>query len=189
VRLRASILASPTLLGLASGGLNGDGVVGTDCFDSTRVEDGAHLIRCVWDHRTITDRIQALGLVDQVVPMKMTAYSNWEGRGFQGFGYVKFTKSSLSGSVALLGNSPNPFNPVTTIKFQTSKAGNVSLRIFDVRGALVKTLASGHYEAGVHEVTWDGLTSRGSRAASGVYYAKITGSDNDSDSQRLVMAK
>jgi Tol biopolymer transport system component len=187
VRLRASILPSPTLMGLNSGDLYGDGVVGTDCYDDT--QNGQNVIRCVWDHRTIVARVTALGLLDQVVPMKMTAYSNWEGRGFQGYGYVKFTKSSLSGSVALLGNSPNPFNPVTTIKFQTSKAGNVTLRIYDVRGALVRTLAKGHYEAGVHEVTWDGLTARGGRAASGVYYAKITGADNDTDSKRLVMAK
>lgn len=190
VRCRVSILPSPTLMGLSGGTFEGGGVAGTDCYDSTRVEDGAHFIRCVWDSRTIISRMQALGLINTTVPMKMTAYSNRFGRGFQGFGYVKFTKGGLkSGSVALLGNAPNPFNPVTKISFAVSTPGNVTLRIFDVRGALVKTLANGRYDAGVHEVTWDGMTQHGTHAASGVYYAKITGSNNDSDSKRLVMAK
>jgi hypothetical protein len=191
VRCRSSILNSPTLLGLAANSGPELGISNTTCFDSLRVEDGETLIRCTWDRQTIVDRFTALGLLDKVVPMQMTAYSNRFGRGFQGFGYIKVTKSNLAGSssVALLGNSPNPFNPVTTIKFSVSTPGNVTLRIFNVHGALVKTLASGHYEAGVHEATWDGMTARGGRAASGVYYAKITGAANGVDTQRLVMAK
>lgn len=190
VRLRQSILASPTLLGTISS--SGGGVQGTGCFDSTAhgLTDSLR-IRCNWDFRTIADRIVALGLVDKIVPMKMTAYSNQTGRTFQGFAYMKLTPSSLpAASVALLGNSPNPFNPVTKIRFAVSKPGNYTLRLYNVQGALVKTVANGHFDVGVHEATWDGRTTAGGKAASGVYYAKISGSMNEGSSGiKLVLAK
>lgn len=187
VRLRNSILNSPTLLGLGSPA--GGGVVGTTCFDSVAhgLTDSLR-IRCNWDFRTIADRIVALGLVDKIVPMKMTAYSNQSGRPFQGFAYMKLTKNSLpAAGVALLGNSPNPFNPVTKIRFAVSKPGNYTLRLYNVQGALVKTVASGHYDVGVHEAAWDGRTNAGGKAASGVYYAKISGTAKDASSSGIHM--
>jgi len=191
VRCRSSIIASPTLLGLPvrARAAEANPFTGIECFDEVDV-NGELSMRCSWNRRVIVDRILALGLAEELVPMKVTAYSNRFGRQFQGFGYLKVTKAGLGGSsVSLLGNSPNPFNPVTTIKFAVNKPGNVTLRIFDVRGALVKTLAKGHYDVGVHEATWDGRTSNGNKASSGVYYSKITGADNETDSKRLVMAK
>jgi len=197
VRLRASIFNSPTLLGLpADQGSSGVvGVSNTSCFDTADTLSVSPLtlertITCWFDKRTIIDRINALGLTDTQVPMQMTAYSNLTGRGFQGFAYIKVTKSNLSSSnVAMISNSPNPFNPVTQIKFAVSKAGTYSLRIYNVQGALVKSLTSQRYEVGTHEATWDGRTSNGGKAASGVYYAKISGTDGDASSIRLVMAK
>jgi flagellar hook assembly protein FlgD len=149
-------------------------------------------MRCNWDLREITDRIQALGLLDLVSPMKMQAYSNQVGREFQGFAYVKFTKSSLPAPAAkLLGNSPNPFNPVTKIKFAVSKSGNYAVRLYNVQGALIRTVANGHFDAGTHEAMWDGRMNSGGKAASGVYYAKISGAakNSGSDGIKLVLAK
>ena len=198
VRLRASIFNSPTLLGLPAD-QSSSGVVGvsnTSCFDTADTLSISPLtlertITCWFDKRTIIDRINALGLTNTQVPMQMTAYSNLTGRGFQGFAYIKVTKSNLSSSnVAMISNSPNPFNPVTQIKFAVSKAGTYSLRIYNVQGALVKSLASQRYDVGTHEATWDGRTSTGGKAASGVYYAKIAGTDgSDASTLRLVMAK
>jgi hypothetical protein len=197
VRLRASIFNSPTLLGLpADQGSSGVvGISNTSCFDTQDTLSISPLttertITCWFDKRTIIDRINALGLTNTQVPMQMTAYSNLTGRGFQGFAYIKVTKSNLSSSnVAMISNSPNPFNPVTQIKFAVSKAGTYSLRIYNVQGALVKSLTSQRYDVGTHEATWDGRTSTGGKAASGVYYAKISGTDGDASSIRLVMAK
>ncbi len=196
VRLRNSFLLgaglSPTLMGLASPA--GSGVVGTSCFDSLH-RGGAPdtlRIRCNWNQRTIAAQIEALGLVGKIVPLKMTAYSNNIGRAFQGFAYIKLTKNSLPApAVSLLGNSPNPFNPVTKIAFAVSKPGNYSLRLYNVQGALIKTLASRHFEAGTHEATWDGRTTGGGMAASGVYYAKISSANKKDVSEgiKLVLAK
>jgi len=120
----------------------------------------------------------------------MTAYSNQTGRGFKGFAYIKVTKSSNgNGAASMLSSAPNPFNPVTRIKFAVAKPGTYSLRIYNVQGALVKTLASQRYDVGTHEAMWDGRTNAGGKAASGVYYARISGDGGDASTLRLVMAK
>ena len=190
VRLRVSILSSPTLLGQPSS--VGGGVQGTACFDSVAhgLPDSLR-IRCNWDRREIAAQIQALGLVGAIVPLKMQAYSNQVGRGFQGFSYLQLTASSLPSPAALLGNSPNPFNPVTKIRFSVTKPGNYALRLYNVQGALIRTVASRHFDAGTHEATWDGRTNSGGMAASGVYYAKISGASKKFESQgmKLVLSK
>ena len=70
-------------------------------------------------------------------------------------------------SVRLYQNHPNPFNPSTTIPF-TVPGGvetrrGVQLAVYDVSGALVKTLVSGALAGGRHEVRWDGRNERGER--------------------------
>lgn len=76
---------------------------------------------------------------------------------------------------ALLGNTPNPFNPVTTIRF-TVPAGPsrpYSLRVYDVQGRLVRELASGQIGGGMHEVRWDGRDARGEASSSGIYLYRL----------------
>lgn len=68
----------------------------------------------------------------------------------------------------LLGNYPNPFNPSTRIAFDIPAQTRTTLRVFDVAGRLVSTLASGVYEAGNHEVTFDAEA-----LPSGVYFAQL----------------
>ncbi|MBD3222876.1 T9SS type A sorting domain-containing protein [bacterium] len=67
-------------------------------------------------------------------------------------------------------NFPNPFNPSTTIKLNLPRAGEVSLKIFNVRGELVRTLVDGQMTAGEHSIIWDGKSDAGNQAASGVYF-------------------
>jgi hypothetical protein len=93
---------------------------------------------------------------------------------------------------AALGNAyPNPMNPTTRIQFTNgTENGKVTLQIFDVTGRLVKNLVDGKMAAGVHEVTWDGLTEGGSSAPSGMYFYKMTGDNgNFTSSKKLVMMK
>ena len=79
---------------------------------------------------------------------------------------------------ALGQNVPNPFNPQTKIDFALPKAGQVDLKVYDVRGALVRTLVSGSLDAGTHSVIWQGHDDRGQRVPSGVYFYRLqTGSD------------
>ena len=76
----------------------------------------------------------------------------------------------LPDAVLAVSNYPNPFNPATTIKLNLPRTGEVSLKVFNVRGELVRTLVDGQLEAGSHDIVWDGTTDRGSQAASGVYF-------------------
>jgi predicted GH43/DUF377 family glycosyl hydrolase len=74
---------------------------------------------------------------------------------------------------ALYPNTPNPFNPKTRIVFELPQPARLHLRVFDVRGRLVRELAQGTYTAGVHETSWDGRTRNGTLAASGIYFYRL----------------
>ncbi len=77
---------------------------------------------------------------------------------------------------ALAQNTPNPFNPNTTISFQIPEGtapSRVSLRVFDLGNRLVRTLADGVREAGAHLVYWDGNNELGQPAASGIYLYRL----------------
>jgi hypothetical protein len=65
-------------------------------------------------------------------------------------------------------NSPNPFNPTTTISFSLADAGNVSVDVFNVAGQKVDTLANGFMTAGSHSIVWDA-----SSFSAGVYFYTV----------------
>jgi hypothetical protein len=94
----------------------------------------------------------------------------------------------FGGKFGLAQNAPNPFNPKTTIAFNIVKAGDVKLEVFDVAGRRVVTLVNGHLDAGPHEARWNGMTATGDRAASGVYFYKLTAGDGEI-SKKMVLLK
>lgn len=77
-------------------------------------------------------------------------------------------------SFRLDANVPNPFNPTTTIGYSLETATNVHLAVYDVRGALVRTLVSGRQSAGDKSVVWDGSSNSGTAMASGVYFYRLS---------------
>jgi FlgD Ig-like domain len=79
--------------------------------------------------------------------------------------------SEIPETYALHQNHPNPFNPTTTLQFDLPEAGNVTLKIYNSVGQLVRTLVSGEYEAGAHNVIWDARNDSDVQIASGVYLA------------------
>lgn len=90
--------------------------------------------------------------------------------------------------INLYQNYPNPFNPTTTIQFKLPEKSDVSLRIYDITGKLVRTLMNEEKEAGYHSVIWDGNDEQGAAIHSGVYFYKIE-TDGYSDVKRCVMLK
>ena len=75
---------------------------------------------------------------------------------------------------ALGANVPNPFNPVTTISYDVPGGGaDVTIAIFDVRGALVQTLVNERRAPGRYTVQWNGDDRHGGHAASGVYFYRM----------------
>lgn len=74
---------------------------------------------------------------------------------------------------ALNQNVPNPFNPMTTVKFSLPQAGRALLKVYDVRGSLVRTLADESFAAGVHTRVWLGKDDQGQQVSSGVYFYRL----------------
>ena len=92
---------------------------------------------------------------------------------------------------ALLANFPNPFNPETWVPYHLAKPTEVTLHIYAVDGALVRTLSLGQKSAGIYEhqtraASWDGRNAQGERVASGIYFYTLTAGDFISTRKMLI---
>ncbi len=90
---------------------------------------------------------------------------------------------SLPERFELAGNYPNPFRSThaatTRIPFGLPVAGEVRLEIYDLLGRLTRQLVQAHHEAGWHEVTWDGSNELGVAAPAGIYFYRLTVTDQN----------
>ena len=68
---------------------------------------------------------------------------------------------------------PNPFRSEARIAFTLPADGHVRLRVFDVTGRRLATLAEGMCAAGAHQVTWDGCDDAGRAVASGLHFVQL----------------
>ena len=73
----------------------------------------------------------------------------------------------------LLVNRPNPFNAVTSLRFDLTEPGFVSLAIHDLSGRKIAGLSRGHHRAGEWAVRWNGRDDAGREIPSGVYFARL----------------
>ena len=89
----------------------------------------------------------------------------------------------LARAAVLEQNQPNPFNPLTQIKFSLQREGAVTLTIYNVRGEAVAKLADGVMSAGDHFVTWDATDH-----PSGVYFYRLEG-DGIAETRKMTMLK
>jgi hypothetical protein len=79
----------------------------------------------------------------------------------------------IPATFGLAQNYPNPFNPATRISFALPEAASVTLKVYNVLGQEVVTLAQETREAGYHEVVWNGRNSLGQSVGSGVYFYRL----------------
>jgi hypothetical protein len=91
-------------------------------------------------------------------------------------------------STKLCQNTPNPFNSSTTIQYELGEPGQALLQIYDMNGAVVKTLVQGRQTAGLHTVTWNGTTNTGSRAGTGMYFYRLQ-TDDGVQTLKLMLSK
>jgi hypothetical protein len=94
---------------------------------------------------------------------------------------------NLPHSFELSQNYPNPFNPTTTIPFTVCGSRSTvhspihtTLRIYNIKGQLVKTLVDGEESSGNYTITWDGKDQKGNQVSSGVYFYRIKASNYES---------
>lgn len=89
----------------------------------------------------------------------------------------------------LMQNAPNPFNPETTIGYSVSRAGRVEIRIYGVRGRLVRRFVTRVNTPGRYSVRWDGRDDSGRQLSSGVYFYEIETEGGFHASRKLIMLK
>ena len=77
-------------------------------------------------------------------------------------------------STQLYGNFPNPFYRETTISFTVGNPGKVKIETFNLFGQKVTTLSEGFYEAGKHEIKWNGTNTSGLKIKPGLYFIRMT---------------
>ena len=81
---------------------------------------------------------------------------------------------------------PNPFNPETTIKLSIKDGEKGNLVIFNIKGQVVKTFDG--LNEGTHELKWYGKDNNGNKAASGIYFYKLT-TQTVSETKKIILMK
>ncbi len=120
------------------------------------------------------------GLIDLVYSASQGQHLGWlENVSDVGVSNPRITQP---GSLAITA-FPNPFNPSTVINFDTERTQELSLKVYDLQGRLVQTLAEGQFLAGEHEARFDG-----SALASGLYLVHLAG-EEQSAVQRVLLLK
>ena len=138
---------------------------------------------------------------DALIPSGARAYSDETVRGGDTYEYTlgvvladRSEVMSQSVSVrakgyalALHQNTPNPFNPTTTLSFTLPERESVTLAIYDVRGRLVRTLVDEMVGEGYQERLWDGKDAKGARVSSGVYFYTLTAGESTITKKMLLL--
>jgi hypothetical protein len=101
---------------------------------------------------------------------------------------IKPISNEIPNRFELAQNYPNPFNPTTTIKFSIAKTGNVSIKIYDMTGRLVKTIINQNMTPGKYDVKWTSTNDNNQFVASGVYFYRIETSEF-TDTKKMVLVK
>jgi hypothetical protein len=83
---------------------------------------------------------------------------------------------------------PNPFNPSTNISFSIAKDEEVDIKVFNIKGQIVKSLTSGKMKKGRHSLTWNGRDNNNKPVSSSVYFVKIK-TKNKSINKKIVLMK
>lgn len=97
---------------------------------------------------------------------------------------INKTDAPFTEQYTLNQNYPNPFNPSTTIKYDLTKGGLVTLKVFDILGREVALLVNGYQSPGSHSATFNS-----SGLSSGVYIYTLKAGDNFIQSRKMILVK
>jgi hypothetical protein len=88
---------------------------------------------------------------------------------------------------SLMPNVPNPMTAETEIRYNIASDAPVTLAVYDITGAVVKTLVSESMKAGQYSVTWNATDEAGRRVANGVYFYRLSAGDFAQSRKLVVM--
>jgi len=87
-----------------------------------------------------------------------------------------------------LGNYPNPFNPTTNISFSIKENNTpVKVKIYNIKGELVKSYEEELYNTGIHKVKWNGEDNQHKAVSSGVYFSRISIGEEHFNSKMILL--
>jgi hypothetical protein len=84
---------------------------------------------------------------------------------------------------------PNPFGNNTTFTYRINEKNNITIRIFDLQGNIVKTLINGYYPEGYYNPTWNGDNESGNRIDPGIYFYKVSSGNKTLQTDKIVLIK
>jgi hypothetical protein len=91
--------------------------------------------------------------------------------------------ATIPEELSLDGNYPNPFNPVTTIRFGLPEPRKIRITVVNILGQEITELVYGWRDIGRHDVQWQGLDHQGRLVASGMYFTVL------SDGNKIIVQK
>ncbi|MCP4633728.1 MAG: T9SS type A sorting domain-containing protein, partial [candidate division Zixibacteria bacterium] len=126
-------------------------------------------------------------IIDSIYfPVSVIGQSSAKGSGdwsVNGWGDVMQDENFVPETFSLIGNNPNPFNSITSVKFKMGSPGDVELRIYNLKGQLLETINTRYAAPGTHSITWDA-----SEYSSGIYFYKLT-TNNKTLTKRMTLLK
>ena len=94
----------------------------------------------------------------------------------------------------LAQNYPNPFNPSgaersssTTIKYEIKEAGNVTIKVFNIKGQKVATLVNAYHDINSYETIWNGINDNNESVSSGMYFYEMNTGDYTSVKKMILL--
>ena len=88
----------------------------------------------------------------------------------------------------LYNNYPNPFNPVTTLRYDLPEDALVNITIYDIMGRIVRTLINSQQNAGFKSIQWNATNDAGSPLSAGLYLYKVQ-TDNFVQTRKMILLK
>lgn len=155
----------------------------------------------LFEFNPFEDYLSFLDLIDidgdgELEILISTRSGSWPNEVYKTFIYsTGVTVTSLSNSdnnypknFKLSQNYPNPFNPNTTIRYSINSPDEVSIRIYDVSGQLIKEIIENRNQSGEYQVIWDGKNNFGESVSSGTYFYQLV-IDNHSEAKKMILLK
>ncbi|RKY69153.1 MAG: hypothetical protein DRQ02_01940 [Candidatus Latescibacterota bacterium] len=121
-------------------------------------------------------RFKVLKTTIETSPVRLAAVELFDsqlGKNQASIGITDAQAKTAEEPCLLAQNSPNPFNPSTSISFFLPQPELIHLEVYDLLGQKVKSLADGRLQAGWHTALWDGTSQQGQTVASGVYFCQL----------------
>jgi len=157
-------------LGAVTFGLLGPDGTGIGYFALPGESAGLHYGQIVVDYGSSYDGIYCDNRPDATYPQKLWYVPHDSIKGVISTMIGVANTAPVTFTVAQ--NSPNPFNPTTTISFTLAKAGKTTVEVYNVAGQKIDTLVNSNMGAGSHSVTWNAA-----KCSAGVYFYTVKSGD------------